>query len=152
MNHKALINHLRALTDHESFCKKGCIVCCTKQPWSWTWEEWDRIPNKKYALPGDPCPYVQTMGCGIYSERPIVCRLVGLFPGLIDQYYFGCPEEQRPNKILMYEEVRPIVEAYLSIVLKERDEIRKTGAVFVPAGPFGVGLFGVGLLNFLKRS
>lgn len=74
-------------------CIVGCHDCCG--PVTASSEEVARLPVKteaehEAALAELSCPHLGAHGCGVYSERPLICRLFGTTPRLL------CPNGQRP--------------------------------------------------------
>jgi Fe-S-cluster containining protein len=55
-------------------CKPGCYDCCG--PVLMTKTEWKNITPKRKHLSLD-CPYIKDSKCGIYNDRPTICRLFG---------------------------------------------------------------------------
>jgi hypothetical protein len=80
-------------------CVPGCTDCCGPVPAS----EWElkRLPRLDpatraacYTADGLSCPHQGPLGCMVYEERPLVCRLFGTVEKL------PCPHGRRPAKLL----------------------------------------------------
>lgn len=61
-----------------------------------------RFGDKRMLYVGDGnCPYLQKTGaCGIYEDRPKVCRLYGEIPELPCQYLYPDKANDAVNKLL----------------------------------------------------
>jgi len=46
------------------------------------------------ALANLSCPHLDTKGCSVYLERPLICRLFGTTPRL------PCPHGRRPDEMI----------------------------------------------------
>lgn len=46
------------------------------------------------ALENLSCPHLEKNGCGVYEERPLICRLFGTSPQLL------CPHGKRPELMI----------------------------------------------------
>lgn len=90
-------------------CVPGCTDCCGPIPFS-RWE-WDRVEDKRHAT-CLTCPYSSPMGCAIYEERPIMCRLFGA----VDDPMLKCPHGRGPEKPLTAAEGRAIANEYARLV------------------------------------
>ncbi len=86
-------------------CPQGCTDCCGPVMFS-EWER-DRIKLKK-PLSGIDCQYIADGGCGIYEQRPIVCRLFGAIKKL------KCPRGCEPEEALDPTTERLITITYIS--------------------------------------
>ncbi|MGO4306521.1 YkgJ family cysteine cluster protein [Cupriavidus sp. RAF12] len=78
-------------------CTPGCHDCCG--PVTTSTEEMSRLPAKsdaehEIALANLSCPHLDTKGCSVYAERPLICRLFGTTPRL------ACPNGNRPDKMI----------------------------------------------------
>ncbi|WP_197333457.1 YkgJ family cysteine cluster protein [Ralstonia syzygii] len=78
-------------------CTPGCHDCCG--PVTTSTEEMSRLPVKsdaehETALANLSCPHLDTNGCSVYSERPLICRLFGTTPRL------ACPNGNRPDNMI----------------------------------------------------
>lgn len=74
-------------------CIVGCHDCCG--PVTASSEEVARLPVKTdaehdAALVDYNCVYLGKLGCEVYGERPLICRLFGTTPQL------ACPNGKRP--------------------------------------------------------
>lgn len=108
MNVKKEIKKLRKKIP-EFECKKGCSDCCGVI--FFTRWEWDQVKDKRNASCFS-CPYVGEAGCDIYADRPIICRLFGVVPGM------KCPYGCGPEKMLSEEEGREILIKWHSLMHK----------------------------------
>lgn len=93
-------------------CKITCSDCCGPIPFS-KWE-WEQIQNKKYSVNGVDCPYISFLGCEIYNDRPIMCRLFGTSKN--DK--IECPYGHIAVNPLSEEISRQIVRIYGKIIQK----------------------------------
>lgn len=66
-------------------CRRGCSRCCTHiAVLPLEFDRLRRIPEIRQkmeeASPDDPhrCPLLEEHACGIYGERPLICRVFGL--------------------------------------------------------------------------
>lgn len=78
-------------------CEPGCHDCCG--PVTASSEEMARFPVKSEqehatALDELRCPHLGAMGCQVYAERPLICRLFGTTPRL------ACPNGKRPAAMI----------------------------------------------------
>lgn len=78
-------------------CIPGCHDCCG--PVTTSSEEMARLPVKSAAehdaaLADLSCPHLRDKGCGVYAERPLICRLFGTTPQLV------CPHGRRPAEMI----------------------------------------------------
>ena len=78
-------------------CQPGCHDCCG--PVTTSTEEMARLPVKNVAeheaaLADLSCPHLGNMGCQVYAERPLICRLFGTTPRL------ACPNGKRPEVMI----------------------------------------------------
>lgn len=69
-------------------CLPGCHDCCNDLI-MFTNFEWGQIKDKHIAT-SLTCPYLGKYGCGIYSRRPIVCRLFGTSKKPLLRCRYGC--------------------------------------------------------------
>lgn len=102
----------------EMQCVEGCSACCGPIPFSRA--EWAAVPDKTKGQSkcGD-CPFVadkERGGCGIHSDRPILCRLFGT----IDTPQMRCPKGARPDKFLTDKQGEEITEEYITIIKANR--------------------------------
>ena len=76
-------------------CKISCSECCGPIIFS-KWE-WEQVKDQKKAETFD-CPYASPVGCEIYKDRPIICRLFACvnYNGLLCPYGYG-PEQKLPD-------------------------------------------------------
>lgn len=94
-NHQTLRFLRRRIPAFE--CQPGCHDCCG--PVTASSEEMARLPVKNEALRAAAlddlsCPHLAAHGCGVYAERPLVCRLFGTTPRL------ACPNGKRPATLI----------------------------------------------------
>jgi len=88
-------------------CILGCTDCCGPVPFSkWGWSQ---IRDKRDAT-SIICPYVTEVGCAIYSQRPILCRLFGTVFGM------RCPHGRGPKNLLSSERERELMALYSKIM------------------------------------
>ncbi len=78
-------------------CIVGCHDCCG--PVTTSTEEISRYPVKSdaehdAALANLSCPHLGKIGCQVYSERPLICRLFGTTSRL------ACPHGKRPELMI----------------------------------------------------
>ena len=71
-----MTNYLQALYEQipQFTCKEGCADCCG--PVLFSKSEWESIEDKRKAT-STKCPYASSVGCDIYAQRPLICRLYG---------------------------------------------------------------------------
>ena len=69
-------------------CIPDCHDCCNDIILFTDWE-WSQIKNKRIATTLT-CPYLGECGCGIYHQRPIVCRLYGTSARSVIKCKHGC--------------------------------------------------------------
>lgn len=79
---------------HAFECIPGCHDCCG--PVTASSEEMARLPAKSgaehdLALAEWRCVHLGEHGCGVYDERPLVCRLFGTIDTL------RCPHGRKPD-------------------------------------------------------
>lgn len=106
---------MTTITDIPTFaCKPGCHACCglvafSPEEWASVAQEAARrgikaidcgdhtIPEPKVGL---SCPFLESDGCGIYENRPALCRLFGAVDHPLMQCPEGCgPEKKLSNKV-----------------------------------------------------
>lgn len=81
-------------------CISGCHQCCGSAPWAPIEFKRVRAVVKARELPttaipgavvvgavGQDCPFLTCEGCGVYKDRPAVCRLFGA----VDHAILRCP-------------------------------------------------------------
>ena len=78
-------------------CVPGCHDCCG--PVTASAEEVGRLPVKTdvehaEALADYNCPYLGKLGCQVYAERPLICRLFGTTPRM------PCPNGKAPAEMI----------------------------------------------------
>lgn len=84
-------------------CKEGCFDCCGPVPFA-KWE-WEKVKDKREAT-SLTCPYASEIGCEIYEQRPIVCRIYGTVNKL------RCPYGCGPDKLLSEKKENEIMNKY----------------------------------------
>jgi Fe-S-cluster containining protein len=57
------------------------------------------------------CPYVTDAGCGIYEDRPLICRIFGAS----EEPALQCPHGRKPEKPLTSTQTRTLFDRYLKI-------------------------------------
>lgn len=87
-------------------CPRSCSDCCGPVPFS-KWE-WSQIKDKR-TTSALHCPYASPTGCEIYSDRPILCRLFGVAPGLL------CPNGHRPTPLFSQSQTDAIMRRYTAL-------------------------------------
>jgi uncharacterized protein len=105
-------------------CIPGCHDCCG--PVTGSREELRRAPklnNPKYAVKlilDDEviwdngclvCPYVTEAGCGIYEDRPMICRIYGAS----EEPALQCPHGRKPEKPLTLIQTHSLFDRYLKV-------------------------------------
>ena len=89
----------------KSHCKNGCFECCTNSV-QFAKEEMERAGDYKY---NGVCSFLdENKKCGVYENRPLVCRIYGASEIMI------C-EDCEPEKYLSEEETRDIIRKYIKI-------------------------------------
>ncbi len=80
-----------------------------------TWAR--REANHTYAqTPAGKCSALDEAGrCGVYAQRPLVCRLWGLLPAM------ACPHGCRPERWLTASEAVEVLQAVEALDLRARD-------------------------------
>lgn len=100
-------------------CKLGCHDCCGLVPFSDAekqaamkrrpLEQWERFSAEswvpKAALDTFRCPFLTATGCGIYDDRPMVCRLFGA----VDHPMMTCPKGCGPERKLSDVQSRALI-------------------------------------------
>lgn len=109
-------------------CIPGCTDCCGPVPFSAS--EWAAVPVKKpmpttdtaellaqlYQGVSVTCPYaVKDVGCSIYAQRPIMCRIFGTVEDL------RCPHGKRPEQLLTIMQGKTILRHYLRVRKEEKE-------------------------------
>jgi len=88
-----------------SNCKDGCFECCTNIV-QFAREETERAGEYKYD---GLCAFLDgNKKCGVYDNRPLVCRIYGTSEIML------C-EDCVPEKYLDEEETRAIIKEYVKI-------------------------------------
>jgi len=88
-----------------SRCKDGCFECCTNIV-QFAKEEAERAGEYKYD---GVCPFLdENKKCGVYQNRPLVCRIYGA------SEIMRC-EDCAPERYLNEEETRAIIKEYAKI-------------------------------------
>jgi hypothetical protein len=104
-------------------CIPGCHDCCG--PVTGTREELRRAPKLnstegwvQMVLDGKViwdgcliCPYVTEAGCGIYEDRPMICRIYGA----TEDPALQCPHGRKPEKPLTVTQTRMLFDRYLKV-------------------------------------
>lgn len=89
-------------------CAPGCHDCCGPVPVCP--EEAARLPmkrrRKKDLL---QCRFLDSRGCTVYAERPMMCRLFGASADAM----LRCPRGLKPARLLSIEETDAILQPYL---------------------------------------
>ena len=89
----------------KSVCKDGCFGCCTNSV-QFAKEEAQRAGEYKYS---GLCSFLDgNKKCGVYNNRPLVCRIYGTSEIMI------CGD-CTPEKYLSEEETRAIIKEYAKI-------------------------------------
>ena len=100
-------------------CKPDCHACCGLVPFTDSekarvqvvrpLEQWEPFGNGSWvpraALDTFRCPFVTSHGCGIYQDRPMVCRLFGA----VDHPNMNCPMGCGPKRKLTDRQSRAIL-------------------------------------------
>jgi hypothetical protein len=94
-------------------CKLGCNDCCGPVPFS----KQEAInaginPGVGNNAIGFKCMFSGAMGCNIYKDRPIMCRLFGA----VDDKMLTCPHGCKPEKPLTSKESMKIMTKYMLIL------------------------------------
>jgi uncharacterized protein len=95
-------------------CIPGCHDCCG--PVYGSREEIKKAPLletwKGVSLEGClSCPYVTSLGCGIYNDRPLICRIYGA----TEDPRLQCPHGRGPERKLSIAETNEIWRRYLKL-------------------------------------
>lgn len=112
---RKLIRRLRRdLNGRSVNCPPGCTACCGPVPFSPFERERAMALMPMVAMSHDigrdtTCPYVKDCGCGIYAERPIICRLMGLSDRM------PCPKGATCDKPISSHTADAITQAYLEV-------------------------------------
>jgi hypothetical protein len=89
-------------------CAPGCHDCCGPVPLAL--EELARLPKKrKQDLL--TCRFLDSKGCTVYDERPMMCRLFGCSA----EKMLRCPRGLKAPRLLSLEETHRIMQAYLQL-------------------------------------
>jgi Fe-S-cluster containining protein len=102
-------------------CKKGCHDCCGLVPFTAAekdraaairpLEQWEPFGDTAFvtrsALATMTCPFVTADGCGIYNDRPMICRLFGA----VDAPMLTCPHGCGPARKMTDVAARRMLEA-----------------------------------------
>lgn len=92
-------------------CKPGCNDCCGPVPMAK--EEWQAIKMVKRSDNGCiDCAYVVDGACGVYADRPFLCRLFGasLEPKMV------CPHGCGPAKPLTVKQTAILTQKYMKLI------------------------------------
>jgi Fe-S-cluster containining protein len=121
-------------------CDPGCVACCKNH--AWTWEEWDKVNDKRYAASiDDPCPYASDKGCECYEHRPLICRLYGnaweIEYGGQTKISVHCPVGVKPNTIMSNKEASGLFRDIMQIIHGEAADMASRGCEPLFAGPYG---------------
>ena len=95
----------------KSICKKGCFDCCINSV-QFAKEEAERAGELKHREYNGICPFLDEKNkkCGIYENRPLVCRIYGVSEIMRCD---GC--EPANIRHLTEEESRSIIREYTKI-------------------------------------
>lgn len=101
-------------------CKSGCHDCCGLVPFNdaerrsaaekFPMEQWERFAGSwfpKSAMHSFSCPFVRDNRCGIYDDRPTICRLFGT----VDHPNMTCPHGCGPKKKISEKQSYRILDA-----------------------------------------
>lgn len=100
-------------------CKPHCHACCGLVPFTDSekarvqvvrpLEQWEPFVNGSWvpraALDTFRCPFLTASGCGIYQDRPMVCRLFGA----VDHPNMNCPMGCGPKRKLSESQSRAML-------------------------------------------
>ncbi len=93
-------------------CAPGCHDCCGPVPVAP--EEASRLPRQLLKPPKEDllsCRFLDSKGCTVYDERPMMCRLFGASV----ERMLRCPRGLKPARMLSLEETDRIMQAYLQL-------------------------------------
>ena len=101
-------------------CVAGCHACCGSVPWSpveahRVESHPDRMGTPETRVPdgivigkiGDDCPFLTACGCGVYDDRPLICRLFGA----VDHPLLTCPKGVQAKHPMSESDSRALVSA-----------------------------------------
>jgi Fe-S-cluster containining protein len=103
-------------------CKDGCTDCCGVIFFSAS--EWDQVTEKRQATSLD-CPYIEKGKCGIYEQRPYICRLFGS----TDHPTLSCHHGCKPDRPLTRKECNALTITYKQIMYEEAKQERDKSGV-----------------------
>lgn len=142
VKHQArIIKKLRNEIPQSQFiCKKGCIKCCGPVPWVF-WEKKQiqsiinisELDQQKTIISneGVSCPYCdQDIGCLIYDERPILCRIFGIS----EDKRIKCPKNNKMPPLLSIYQTKLIMNKYMDLkpkLMLEKALFNITGKKYV---------------------
>jgi Fe-S-cluster containining protein len=100
----------------KSICTEGCFDCCINSV-QFAREEAERAGERECGEYNGICPFLDEKNkkCGIYENRPLVCRIYGVSEIMRCD---GCRPENESIKYLAYlteEETRAIIREYTKI-------------------------------------
>lgn len=101
-------------------CKPGCTDCCGPVPFAK--KELDAIPKNKRSgfrpaveiADSASCKFVCNGGCGIYEQRPFICRLFGA----TDDPRLRCPHGAGPAQPLTSKKADELTRSYMKTLGK----------------------------------
>lgn len=112
-------------------CIPGCSDCCgpvygsreerKRAPLLATYEHKVEFMAEHHFHGADgclTCPYVTPSGCGIYDDRPLICRVYGA----TEDPKLQCPHGRRPAKPLSVAELNQIWREYIRLDLGHPNE------------------------------
>lgn len=117
-------------------CQKGCVECCGPVPWVfWEKKQIQELVNISELDPqksiiskdGVSCPYcAQGIGCLVYKERPILCRIFGIS----EDDRIKCPKAKPIAALLSINQTHQIMDEYLKLnpsLMLEKALLQVTG-------------------------
>ena len=88
-------------------CVPGCTQCCSHVPWSFyeagLLSKEKRMKLNHFSL---KCSFSTDLGCSVYADRPITCRIFAVCEGMI------CPRGAPADETLDRQTVELIVQQY----------------------------------------
>jgi uncharacterized protein len=101
-------------------CRTGCHDCCGLVPFLTPekdrasvlrpLEQWEKFDGNswvtKSALATMRCPFLTDGGCGIYDDRPVICRLFGA----VDAPLMTCPHGCGPRSKITDRQARQMID------------------------------------------
>lgn len=106
------LDQLRGVLEPYTFeCIPGCADCCGIVPM--ILQEAARVEKDKHPQPEIwDCQYLEDTRCGIYRERPFLCRLFGT---TIWDTHLTCPHGRAPAVPLTPDEIHSLMSAYMEL-------------------------------------